>query len=154
MGTSRRRKLNRPRKTRLDRLIEEAIVDAYGESEQAVGLYTMIEKHLALPLETMVLGVPVTVVRVDLTRRDEIVAVCRRAGVRQTVPILDLPLPSRRPAGAEWIDACRRWVNRRPVLRRVANVGRASHRPPAIDVGLADTHRAAVPLADLGRLAA
>jgi len=36
----------------------EAIVDAYGESEQAVGLYTMIEKHLALPFETMVLGVP------------------------------------------------------------------------------------------------
>jgi hypothetical protein len=98
---------------RLDRLIEEAIVDAYGESEQAVGLYTMIEEHLALPFETTVLGVPVTVVRVDLTQRDEIVAVCRRAGVRQAVPILDLPLPSRRPAGAEWIDAYRRWARGR-----------------------------------------
>ena len=74
MGTSRRRRPNRPRKMRLDRLIEEAIVDAYGESEQAVGLYTMIEEHLALPFETMVLGVPVTVVRVDLTQRDELVA--------------------------------------------------------------------------------
>lgn len=113
MGTSRRRRPNRPRKMRLDRLIEEAIVDAYGESEQAVGLYTMIEEHLALPFETMVLGVPVTVVRVDLTQRDEIVAVCRRAGVRQAVPILDLPLPSRRPAGAEWIDAYRRWARGR-----------------------------------------
>ena len=113
MGTSRRRRPNRPRKTRLDRLIEEAIVDAYGESEQAVGLYTMIEEHLALPFETMVLGVPVTVVRVDLTQRDELVAVCRRAGVRQAVPILDLPLPSRRPAGAEWIDAYRRWARGR-----------------------------------------
>jgi hypothetical protein len=113
MGTSRRRKPNRPSKTRLDRLIEEAIVDAFGESEQVVGLYTMIEEHLTLPFETMVLGVPVTVVRVDLTQRDEIVAVCRRAGVRQTVPILDLPLPSRRPAGAEWIDAYRRWASGR-----------------------------------------
>ena len=94
-------------------MIEEAIVDAYGESEQAVGLYTMIEEHLALPFETTVLDVPVTVVRVDLTQRDEIVAVCRRAGVRQAVPILDLPLPSRRPAGAEWIDAYRRWARGR-----------------------------------------
>src|SRR5262245_58806937 len=111
MRKTRRRKTNRPRKTRLDRLIEEAIVDAYGESEQLVGLHTMIENNLALPFETMVLGVPVTVVRVDLTQREEIVAVCRRAGVRQTVPILDLPLPSRRPAGAEWIDAYRRWAS-------------------------------------------
>jgi hypothetical protein len=111
VGTSRRRKPKRPHKTRLDRLIEEAIVDAYGESEQLVGLYTMIENNLALPFETMVLGVPVTVVRVDLNQRDEIVAVCRRAGVRQTVPILNLPLPSRRPAGSEWIDAYRRWAS-------------------------------------------
>ena len=113
MGTSSRRKPKRSHKTRLDRLIEEAIVDAYGEPEQLVGLYTMIENNLALPFETMVLVVPVTVVRVDLNQRDEIVAVCRRAGVRQTVPILDLPLPSRRPAGSEWIDAYRRWASGR-----------------------------------------
>jgi hypothetical protein len=109
MRTGRKRKTNRPRKTRLDRLVEEATVDCYNESEQIAGLYTMIEDNLALPLETMILRVPVTVVRIDLTPRDEIVAVCRRAGVRQTVPILDLPLPSRRPAGAEWIDAYRHW---------------------------------------------
>ena len=87
MGRSRSRKPNQPRKTRLDRMIEEAIVDAYGESEQLVGLYTMIESNLSLPFETMVLGVPVMVVRVDLTQRDEIVAVCRRAGVRQIVRV-------------------------------------------------------------------
>jgi hypothetical protein len=96
-------------KARLDQLVEEAIVDSDDESEQAVGLYTMIADNLALPFETMVLGVPVTVERVDLTPRDEIVAVCRRSGVRQTVPILDLPLPSPPPAGAEWIQAYRHW---------------------------------------------
>ena len=113
METSRKHKTKRRRKTRLDRLIEEAIIDCYGESEQLVGLYTMIEDNLALPFGTMVLGVPVTVVRIDLTQRDAIVAVFRRAGVRQTVPILDLPLPSRRPAGAEWIDAYCRWTSGR-----------------------------------------
>jgi hypothetical protein len=97
-------------KARLGELVGEAIVDCHDESEQATGLYTMIADNLALPFETTVLGVSVTVDRVDLTRREEIVAVCRRAGVRQTVPLLDLPLPSPPPAGAEWIDAYRHWL--------------------------------------------
>ncbi len=63
---------------RLDALIEEAIVDAYGESEQLVGFFTVIENNLALPFETEVLGVTVTVERVRLTDADEIVAICRR----------------------------------------------------------------------------
>jgi hypothetical protein len=113
MMTSRTPRAKRLSKTRLDRLVEEAIVDCYNESEQAVGLYTMLEDNLALPFETKVLGVPITVERIDLTQREEIVAVCRRAGVRQTVPILDLPLPSRRPARAEWIEAYRHWVGGR-----------------------------------------
>ena len=114
MTSTRKRKAKRGHtrlsKARLDRLVEEAIVDCYNESEQATGLYTMIEDNLALPFETTVLGVPVTVERVDLTQRKEIVAVCRRAGARQTVPILDLPLPSPPPAGAEWIEAYRHWL--------------------------------------------
>jgi Calcium binding len=111
-GAKRKRKrgVSQSRKARLDKLVAEAIVDCYDESEQVTGLYTMIENNLALPFETTVLGVPVTVQRVELTQREEIVAVCRRAGVRQTVPILDLPLPSPPPAGAEWIDAYRHWA--------------------------------------------
>lgn len=105
-----RRASPRLSKARLDRLVEEAVVDCYNESERVVGLYTMIEDNLALPFETKVLAVPVIVERVDLTQSEEIVAVCRRAGLRQTIPILDLPLPSPRPAGAEWIDAYRHWV--------------------------------------------
>ena len=42
-------------------MIEEATVDAYGESEQIMGLYTMIDENLAVPFETTVLGMPVTV---------------------------------------------------------------------------------------------
>jgi len=114
MKKTRKRKGNtgpvRLSKARLDRLVEEAIVDCYNESEQATGLYTMIEGNLSFPFATTVLGVPVTVERVQLTLRDEIVAVCRRAHTRQTVPLLDLPLPSPRPAGSEWIAAYRHWL--------------------------------------------
>ena len=70
MTTSTKQRGKRLSKTRLDRLVEEAIVDCYNESEQVTGLYTMIEGNLALPFETMVLGVQVTVERVDLTQRE------------------------------------------------------------------------------------
>jgi hypothetical protein len=93
----------------LDALIEEATVDCYNEQEQITGLFTMIEDHLALPFETSVLGMTVTVAKVDLTVDDEIVAICRRDGHKQAIPILDLPLPAPVPDGAEWIEAYRRW---------------------------------------------
>ena len=99
-----------PGKGELDRLIEEAIVDAYDESEQRVGFYTMLEECLGLPFETEVLGVSVTVKRIEMTDDEQIVAVCRRGRSRQSVPILDIPLPKRLPQGAEWIEAYRRWA--------------------------------------------
>jgi hypothetical protein len=98
---------------RLDEMIEEATVDCYNESEAATGLFTMLEENLVVPFTTILLGVEVTVQKVDITERDEIVAVCRRGRERRKVPILDLPLPKPRPEGSEWIDAYRRWVKRR-----------------------------------------
>ncbi len=95
---------------RLDRLIAAATVDAYGDSEQRTGFLTMLEENLELPFETIVLGVPVLVERIDLTEAEEIVAICRRGRNRQALPILDLPLPSPPPQGAEWIAAYRRWA--------------------------------------------
>jgi hypothetical protein len=90
-------------------LVEEATVDCYNETEQVTGLYTMIEENLALPFETEVLGTVVVVERIDVTERDEIVALCKRGGQRQVIRLLDLPLPSPPPAGAQWIAAYRHW---------------------------------------------
>ena len=97
-------------KGRLAAMIEEATVDAYGESEQTTGWYTMLEEHVALPFDTTVLGVSVKVARLDLRGDNDIVAICTRGRKRQAVAILDLPLPSPEPAGAEWIEAYRHWV--------------------------------------------
>jgi len=94
----------------LDALIEQATVDCYNDSEQVTGLFTMLEEHLDLPFQTTVLGVPVTVAHVDVTSSEEIVAICKRDGYRQTIPILDLPLPTPAPDGWEWIEAYRRWL--------------------------------------------
>ena len=101
----------RPRlsKARLEEMIEAATVDCYDESEQITGWFTMLDENLVVPFETTVLGVPVTVERVDLNRSEQIVAVCARNRDRQALPILDLPLPTPRPDGAEWIEAYRHW---------------------------------------------
>jgi hypothetical protein len=98
---------------KLDRLIEEAVVDAYNESEQRTGLYAMLEERLEVPFKTEVLGVEVTVELVDLTDAEEIVAICTLGRRRQAIPILELPLPVPPPRGAEWIEAYRRWAGRR-----------------------------------------
>ncbi|MGH7554840.1 MAG: calcium-binding protein [Longimicrobiales bacterium] len=106
-------KLRKSRSTsRLDALIEEATVDAYDESEQKAGFFTMLENHLAVPFSTEVLGMTVTVETIDMTDDEEIVAVCVRGKSRQPIRILELPLPEPRPEGAEWIDAYRRWARR------------------------------------------
>ena len=61
---------------RLDALIEEAIVDACNEVEQAVGFHAAIEQHLAFPFETVVLGTIVAVRKIDATASGNTVAVC------------------------------------------------------------------------------
>jgi hypothetical protein len=95
---------------RFEEMVEEATVDCYNESEQLTGWFTMIDENLAVPFETTVLGVAVTVMRVDQDRDERIVAVCRRGRDRQSLPLLDLPLPEQPPAGAEWIEAYRLWL--------------------------------------------
>jgi hypothetical protein len=96
-------------KARLKELIEQAIVDAYGEEEQGGGFFTMLEEYLALPFRAKVLGLDADVEKVDMTPDGRIVAICRRGKTRQKIPILDLPLPTPAPAGVEWIVAYRHW---------------------------------------------
>lgn len=116
MSTTRQKKNRaalRVSKARLAEMIEEATVDAYGESEQTTGWFTMIDQNLAVPFETTVLGMLVTVERIDLSPSEQIVAVVRRGRNRQTLPILDLPMRSPLPEGAEWIEAYRQWCGDR-----------------------------------------
>src|SRR5437899_2957979 len=83
-----------PNGTRLRQLIAAAIVDAHDDSEQRVGFLSILEESLALPFETDMLGVRVTVEQIDLNDAEEVVAICRHGRNRQAVPLVDLPLPS------------------------------------------------------------
>jgi len=96
-------------RSELDALAAEAVVDCYNDDEQLTGLYTMIADNLAVPFTTQFLGVEVTVRRIDLTDGG-IVAVCHRDRIKQAIGILDLPLPTPPPEGAQWIEAYRHWA--------------------------------------------
>ena len=103
--------MDKGNQTHFQTLIEAATVDCYNDSEYVTGFYTMIEDHLATPFHTEVLGVEVTVTKVDLTADDQITAVCARGKHRQRISILDLPLPTPPPDGAEWIEAYRQCLH-------------------------------------------
>ena len=100
-------------KERRAEMIEEATVDAYDDSEQATGWFAMFEEHVELPFETKVLGAVVTVASIDLRDSGQIVANCTRGRDRQAISLVDLPLPSPKPAGTDWIEAYRYWLSRR-----------------------------------------
>jgi Calcium binding len=102
--------VSRSKRAVLDALIAEATVDCYNESDCVTGFYTMLEEHLTVPFQTVVLGVDVTVTGLDLTEDGHITAVCTRGTATQRVPLLDLPLPMPKPGGGVWIDAYRRWA--------------------------------------------
>jgi hypothetical protein len=94
---------------RLAEMIEEATVDAHDEEEQATGWFTVIGDNLETPFQTEVLGINVTVKELELRDDNSIVAVCARGAERQAIGLVDLPLPTPKPEGAEWIEAYRHW---------------------------------------------
>ncbi len=73
----------------------------------------MFEEHLELPFETTVLGTAVTVTSIDLHDAGQIVAICTSGRDRQAIRLVDLPLPSTKPAGSDWIEAYRYWMSGR-----------------------------------------
>jgi len=100
-------------KERLEGLVAEAVMDCCNESEEATGLYTMIDDNLTFPFLTHLLDREVEVEGLDLNDADEVVVTCRHGVSRQRVPILDLPLPNPPPDGWEWIEAYRYWTRGR-----------------------------------------
>lgn len=84
-------------------------MDAYGESEQVTGFYTMMGNDLRLPIETKILGMIVIVEGIDITEDDQLLAVCRKGKTKQRISRSELPLPSPLSKGAEWIAAYRYW---------------------------------------------
>jgi hypothetical protein len=81
-------------------------VDAYGEDEQATGLLTMMQEHIACPVSALVVGEPVQVIGFDFSDRDStIVALCKRHGKQYRIGVTSLDWEGKPPHGSELIEA-------------------------------------------------
>ena len=97
----------------IDGLIDEVMVDAYGENEQLWSFRQAFEDMARFPFRATVVGADVTVTDVDFggDARRGLVALCQRAGERYSVSLLDIT-----PAGplsigtSQLIEAYRRWA--------------------------------------------
>jgi hypothetical protein len=110
----------------IDALIEEVVVDAFGESEQLWSFRQAFEDSARFPFPGRVVGAEVAVTSVDFDgdERRGLVALCRRAGERHTVCLLDVT-----PAGPmaletrQLLDAYRRWSGATPLAPIEADTG-------------------------------
>ncbi len=96
----------------LDRLIEEIIVDAYGDDEQLWAFRQAFEDNVVLPAKAFVVGEPVTVIMIDYdgNERRGLTAKCRRGeGVEQVIAAYDLIFPEGSTA-ARYLAAYRKWL--------------------------------------------
>lgn len=66
----------------IDALIEEAIIDAYGEDEQRVGFLVMFEENIPVPFSATIAGLSIRVTKFDVDDH-RIFVRCMRDGKTQ-----------------------------------------------------------------------
>ena len=101
----------------LDSLINEIIVDAYGEDEQLWAFRQAIEDEVDLPADAFVIGEPVSVIKIDYEGNPlrGLHAVCRKQdGVEHVVAFADVSFPDG-TRGARYHAAYRKLLGLEPV---------------------------------------
>jgi hypothetical protein len=100
----------------LDELIEEIIVDAYGDDEQLWAFRQVLDDSISLPADGFVIGEPVLLIAVDYdgNERRGLTVLCRCDGGTEHVAALSDVVFPRASEGARYIAAYRRWLNLDP----------------------------------------
>jgi hypothetical protein len=114
----------------LDGLIDEIIVDAYGDDEQLWAFRQAFENKVVVPAEAFVVGEPVTVLTIeyDGNKRRGLTAGCRREeGSEQVIAACDLIFPEG-SAAARYMAAYRTWLGIEPHPQ--GSLSKTRRRPP------------------------
>ncbi|HKZ20352.1 MAG TPA: cytoplasmic protein [Acidimicrobiia bacterium] len=113
-----------------DALLEEILVDAYGDDEQLWALRQAFEDEVPLPADAFVIGEPVCVVAIDYdgnTRRG-LTATCRREqGGEHTVSASEVLFREGSP-GARYTAAYRKWLGLEPLGLEAGPRGSRRHK--------------------------
>jgi hypothetical protein len=100
----------------LERLIEDIIVDAYGDDEQLSAFCQVFEDDVTFPADASVIGEPVSVVEIDYDgneRRGLTARFRREDGSQHVVAACDVAFP-RGSEGARHVAAYRKWLGPEP----------------------------------------
>jgi hypothetical protein len=124
----------------LEDLIEEIIVDAYGEDEQLWAFRQVIEDEVPLPADGFVIGEPVSVIEIDYdgNERRGLTARCRREdGSEHIVAASEVVFP-KGSIGATYLAAYRKWLGLDPYpgIGSTPSRRKRRHRATAEDMDL------------------
>ncbi len=117
----------------LDRLIEEIIVDAYGENEQLSAFRQAIDDEVPMPTDAFVIGEPISVIAIDYTgnERRGLTARCRREdGSEHVVAAADILFPQG-SSGALYVSAYRKWLGLSSNTAEITTPPHRKHQPKA-----------------------
>lgn len=124
----------------LEALIDEIIVDAYGEHEQLWAFRQVIEDEVPLPTDGFVIGEPVSVVEIDYdgNERRGLTARCRREdGSEHVVAASEVMFPNG-SSGERYIAAYRKWLGLDPYppIGSIPSRRKRRHKATAEDLDL------------------
>lgn len=106
----------------LDDLIEEIIVDAYGEDEQVWAFRQAFEHNVAVPCDALVVDTPISVVKFDYdgNERRGLTATCRRPDGREHVVAASDVVFSAGTEGSRYVASYRKWMGLIPCPTKTA----------------------------------
>ncbi len=102
---------------RIDALLDEILVDAYGDDEQLWAIHAVFEDRVAVPADAFVIGEPISVIGFDYdgNQRRGLTATCRRQdGGEYAVSLPDVSFPPGSEA-TRYVAAYRRWLGLEPL---------------------------------------
>ncbi len=101
---------------KIEALLEEILVDAYGEEEQLWAFRQAFEDEVRLPADAFVMGEPVSVVDIDYdgNTRCGLKATCRfQKRGKHSIPASEVRFPDG-SAGDLYVAAYRKWLGLQP----------------------------------------
>jgi hypothetical protein len=93
-------------KTELEQLLEEAMVDAYGDEEQFASIVVTLDDNLPFPFDAKMIGETVEVIGIDEQRSDlgrGVIAIIRKNGKEYRVALSELEAPANFK-GLQWLE--------------------------------------------------
>ena len=108
---------NKKYKKEIQALLDEIIIDAYGDIEQLWAFHQAFEDNIPVPADVFIMGLPCILIDIeyDGNERRGLTANCKRDdGSEHEVPVAEIVFPQG-SIGVLYVDAYRQWMGLEPI---------------------------------------